>query len=99
MKSNMPTTYDGIQQIIVNCASLLLFAGNVVDAGRQIATSQVPKIKAGIEKIPCKAFITSRKGVFENTSVEVLNGFMSSTKETPIHHAQITVSIVISCTK
>ena len=84
---------------IVSFASLLLLAGNVADSGRQIAASHVPKISAGTEKMPWRAFITRRMGVFVNVSVEVLNGSMSSTKETPTHHAAITISIVISCAK
>ena len=95
MKSKMPTTYDGIQNSSVSCDNRLLLAGNVVDSGRQMATIHVPKISAGIENMPCKAFITKRRGVLENVSMEVLKGSMSSTKETPTHHAVITISIVI----
>jgi len=62
IKSKMPTTYEKPQKTAVSCASLLLLAGNAVDSGRQTATSHVPKINAGIGKMPCKAFMIKRRG-------------------------------------
>jgi hypothetical protein len=75
-------------------------AGNDVDSGRQSATSHVPKTKAGIEKMPCKLFMTNRRGELESTWDEsLLKGPMSSTVEKPTINTHITISIVISCTK
>ena len=92
--------YEGIQKIVVNCASLLVLAGNVVDSGRQSATSQIPKTNAGIENTPCNIFMISRRGVFENASNEVrLSGSINITAENPTNHTHITINKVISCTK
>ena len=100
MKSKTPTTYEGIQKIVVSCASLLVLAGKVVDSGRQSATSQIPKTNAGTEKTPCKMFMIKRRGVLENTSKEVkLRGSINITAENPTNHTHITTSKVISCTK
>jgi hypothetical protein len=91
--------YDGTQKTIINCAILLLLAAKDVDSGRQSATSHTPKNSAGIEKMACRLFITNRRGVLENNSVEVLKGPISSTAIKPTAHAQITINIVISCAK
>ena len=94
----MPTTYDGIQKTVVNCAILLLLAANDVDPGRQSATSHTPKTNAGIEKMACKLFITKREGELENEEL-LLRGPIKSTAEKLTNNAHITTSIVISCTK
>ena len=100
MKSKTPTMYEGIQKIVVNCANLLVLAGNVVDSGRQSATSQIPKTNAGTENTPCSIFMIRRRGVFENASKKVrLRGSINITAENPTNHTHITISKVISCAK
>jgi hypothetical protein len=92
--------YEIIQKINVNWANRLVLAGNVVDSGRQSATSQVPKTNAGIEKTPCRMFMINRKGVLEKAFREVrLKGSMNTTAENPTIQASITISSVISCKK
>ncbi len=73
---------------------------NDVDPGRQSATSQTPKTNAGTEKMACKLFISKREGELEKVWRELLlRGPINNTAEKPTNQAQITTSIVISCTK
>ena len=53
-KSKAPAAYDRTHKIVVIGAILLLLAANVVDRGRQSATSHTPKTIAGIERIACE---------------------------------------------
>ena len=95
-KSKNPTTYEAIQKTTSNKAIRLLLVGKEVEPGRQRAASQALKTRAGIEKIPCKAFITHRKVVLEKASVEVAKGFMNKIAVKPTIQAKVTIKIVTS---
>jgi len=78
-----------------------LLATNDNDPERQRKTSQIPKINAETEKMPCKPFITNRViGELDNICEELLiEGPITKTAEKPTSHAEITTNIVILCTK
>jgi hypothetical protein len=65
------------------------------DPGCQCATSHTPKTNAGIEKIPCKLFITRREGELKKAELMV-KGPINNTAEKLTNNAHITINIVIS---
>ena len=92
--------YDRTHEAAVICAILLLLAANVIDPGRQSATSHVPKTNAGIEKKACNVNAAKFKGELKYTSRELLpGGDMSSTPVKLINAEKTTSIIEISCTR
>ncbi len=69
-----------------------------LNPGRQSDTSHTPKTIAGIEKIPCKIFITKREGELEKAEL-LVRGPINSTAEKLTNNAQIAINIIISWIK
>ena len=96
----MPAMYDRTHEAVVIRAIVLLLAANVIDPGRQSATSNAPKARAGIEKKACEMNAAKFKGELKYMSRELLpGGDMSSTPVKLINAEKTTRIIEISCTR